>query len=46
MGRLVPAGTGLSFYRKLGIRVAGEDTADVDMPDEESEKTLDMDAVN
>jgi len=51
MGRLVPAGTGLPLYRKLGIRVMGEEPIEPDLDIDENagdgdEKTLDMNVVN
>jgi len=51
MGRLVPAGTGLPLYRKLGIRVMGEEPVESDLDIDENavdgdEKTLDMNVVN
>ncbi len=49
MGRLIPAGTGLVMYRKLGIKTVADDA--VESPEIEGdetldEKTLDMGAVN
>jgi DNA-directed RNA polymerase subunit beta' len=47
MGRLIPAGTGLVMYRKLGIRTEGEDAYLAEPEREEIvEKKLDMQAVN
>jgi DNA-directed RNA polymerase subunit beta' len=49
MGRLIPAGTGLSMYRKLGIKVATdpEELPEKQESDEKNdEKTLDMQAAN
>jgi len=49
MGRLIPAGTGLVMYRKLGIRTAAEDAIESAEPEENEngdEKTLDMHATN
>ncbi|MEK6653778.1 MAG: DNA-directed RNA polymerase subunit beta', partial [Thermodesulfobacteriota bacterium] len=53
MGRLIPAGTGLTMYKKLGIRTTDEelalleDEAQGSLPDENiSEKELDMEPVN
>jgi DNA-directed RNA polymerase subunit beta' len=49
MGRLIPAGTGLSMYRKLGIKVAAdmEELPEKPESDEKNdEKTLDMQATN
>jgi DNA-directed RNA polymerase subunit beta' len=50
MGRLIPAGTGLAAYRKLGIRVIGsEDESEGDTAQINGgidEKTLDSGAVN
>jgi len=48
MGRLIPAGTGLPMYRKLGILVKdkdqGEETASIETSS--AEKMLDMEKVN
>jgi DNA-directed RNA polymerase subunit beta' len=53
MGRLIPAGTGLSMYKKLGIKTTGEEPARLEAlppelpPDENiSEKVLDIDTAN
>ncbi len=49
MGRLIPAGTGLSIYRKLGIKVIDdtEETSEGQLLDENSsEKILDIQAAN
>jgi DNA-directed RNA polymerase subunit beta' len=49
MGRLIPAGTGLSMYRKLGIKIAAdaEELPEKHESDEKNdEKTLDMQAAN
>ena len=53
MGRLIPAGTGLTMYKKLGIRTTDEelalleDEAQGSLPNENiSEKELDMETVN
>ena len=51
MGRLIPAGTGLSLYRKLGIKVEADDTTPSDTETEGSsensdEKKLDIVASN
>jgi DNA-directed RNA polymerase subunit beta' len=49
MGRLIPAGTGLSMYKKLGIKSTGEEPARLEAlpPDENiSEKVLDIDTAN
>jgi len=53
MGRLIPAGTGLPMYKKLGIQieeeelVLAEDEAQGVLPGENSsEKVLDMESVN
>ncbi|MDI6776463.1 MAG: DNA-directed RNA polymerase subunit beta' [Syntrophales bacterium] len=47
MGRLIPAGTGLIMYRKLGIETEGEETYPSELEDQEIvEKKLDMQAVN
>ncbi len=48
MGRLIPAGTGLGIYRKLGIRTA-EELPGVESHEgeaAESEKVLDIEVVN
>jgi len=45
MGRLIPAGTGLPMYRKLGIKIAGTDSDGHDNLEElqkTDEKVLDM----
>jgi hypothetical protein len=41
MGRLIPAGTGLPVYKKLGIQVQGEEE-ERKLP----QKNLDMEAAN
>jgi len=49
MGRLIPAGTGLVMYRKLGIKTAAEDaleSAEIEGDEKIDEKTLDMHAAN
>ena len=49
MGRLIPAGTGLPMYKKLGIETIGEETARLEAlpPDEYiSEKVLDIETAN
>jgi len=53
MGRLIPAGTGLPMYKKLGIKTEAEALALLEdqpvgsLPDENiNEKLLDMDAAN
>jgi DNA-directed RNA polymerase subunit beta' len=53
MGRLIPAGTGLPMYKKLGIRTAAEealpapDEQESLLPDENGqEKVLDMETAN
>jgi DNA-directed RNA polymerase subunit beta' len=53
MGRLIPAGTGLPMYKKLGIRTAEEDLALAEDEVQEaipiengSEKVLDMEPAN
>ena len=49
MGRLIPAGTGLSMYKKLGIETTGEEPARLEAlpPDEKiSEKVLDIETAN
>ena len=50
MGRLIPAGTGLSMYRKLGIKT-GEDESILELGRQEMdedlvEKKLDIQAAN
>ncbi|MCX5853135.1 MAG: DNA-directed RNA polymerase subunit beta' [Deltaproteobacteria bacterium] len=50
MGRLIPAGTGLPVYRKLGLRTVEDDKA-LEIEDDEgnekiSEKTLDIQPTN
>jgi len=45
MGRLIPAGTGLAMYKKLGIRVETEEELE-QISEEKSEKTLDMQVAN
>jgi hypothetical protein len=49
MGRLVPAGTGMSIYRKLGIKVEGyEDSVleEQQISEKNIEKNLDSQVVN
>ena len=50
MGRLIPAGTGLNMYRKLGIQVEGEDdsvmTDSQPVIDKTHEKDLDIQPTN
>jgi len=49
MGRLIPAGTGLIMYRKLGIRAVteGEEISFSELEEQETvEKKLDRQAVN
>ena len=49
MGRLIPAGTGLSLYRKLGIKTAAGELPTPEKPEEygdESEKSLDRPALS
>ncbi|MDD5712034.1 MAG: DNA-directed RNA polymerase subunit beta', partial [Smithellaceae bacterium] len=49
MGRLIPAGTGLSMYRKLGIATAADHEALPETDEEEpkeGEKLLDIEATN
>ncbi|MBN1614128.1 MAG: DNA-directed RNA polymerase subunit beta' [Deltaproteobacteria bacterium] len=49
MGRLIPAGTGLAVYRKLGIKIEGEPEDMIENQGEdvaENEKMLDIEAVN
>jgi DNA-directed RNA polymerase subunit beta' len=48
MGRLIPAGTGLVMYRKLGIQAADDAQYVEDLPSDEKidEKTLDIQSVN
>jgi hypothetical protein len=45
MGRLIPAGTGLSMYRKLGVKVE-EETKLVQESEQINEKILDRPPVN
>jgi DNA-directed RNA polymerase subunit beta' len=47
MGRLIPAGTGLGIYRKLGIRTAEELPGPENQAaeDAEDEKVLDIEVV-
>lgn len=50
MGRLIPAGTGLPMYRKLGIKVVGDDSVPAiennEGDEKRSEKMLDIPSVN
>jgi DNA-directed RNA polymerase subunit beta' len=50
MGRLIPAGTGLSMYRKLGIKTVEDKIAPAlenqDMDQNLVEKKLDIQAAN
>jgi DNA-directed RNA polymerase subunit beta' len=53
MGRLIPAGTGLAMYKKLGIKTVGEELPPLDedrleLPADEksNEKVLDIEAMN
>ena len=49
MGRLIPAGTGLVMYRKLGIKTIADEAveaAEIEENEKEDEKTLDMRATN
>ena len=48
MGRLIPAGTGLVMYRKLGIQAADDAQYVEDLPSDEKidEKTLDNQSLN
>jgi len=49
MGRLIPAGTGLVMYRKLGIKTVAEDameSEEIEGDEKIDEKTLDMHAAN
>jgi len=50
MGRLIPAGTGLPMYRKLGIRIVEDDNTpqvgNNEGDEKTSEKTLDIPVVN
>jgi DNA-directed RNA polymerase subunit beta' len=49
MGRLIPAGTGIPMYKKLGIETADEEPARLEAlpPDENlSEKLLDIEIEN
>jgi DNA-directed RNA polymerase subunit beta' len=53
MGRLIPAGTGLPMYKKLGIKTAVEEPSSLEdepvesLPDEKiNEKLLDIDTAN
>ena len=45
MGRLIPAGTGIEMYKKLGIRVEDKEGLDEEKA-KESEKTLDIQVAN
>ncbi|MFB3926259.1 MAG: DNA-directed RNA polymerase subunit beta' [Syntrophales bacterium] len=49
MGRLIPAGTGLSIYKKVGIKVEGEEPPvleNAEEKDKTGEKSLDIQVVN
>jgi len=48
MGRLIPAGTGLSMYKKVGILVEGDGDRDAleEPKDNPDEKNLDIQAVS
>jgi DNA-directed RNA polymerase subunit beta' len=49
MGRLIPAGTGLSIYRKLGVKIIddqGSDMEELAMDENNDEKILDIQAEN
>ncbi len=49
MGRLIPAGTGLSIYKKMGIEVEGDGDqpeAAGELPEKPGEKDLDIQVVN
>jgi DNA-directed RNA polymerase subunit beta' len=49
MGRLIPAGTGLSIYRKLGVKTIDQLQADAETPtieENSNEKMLDTQAAN
>jgi DNA-directed RNA polymerase subunit beta' len=55
MGRLIPAGTGLAMYKKLGITTVGdvlppldedEDQLELPVDEKSSEKVLDIEAMN
>jgi DNA-directed RNA polymerase subunit beta' len=49
MGRLIPAGTGLSIYKKLGVKTIEDQISDVAGPavdENKDEKILDMQAAN
>jgi DNA-directed RNA polymerase subunit beta' len=49
MGRLIPAGTGLAMYKKLGIETIGVESIRLEElpPDEKSsEKVLDIETAN
>ena len=46
MGRLIPAGTGLPMYKKLGLRIPANEEAALLEKKEVSEKSLDIPSVN
>ena len=49
MGRLIPAGTGLSIYRKLGVQTIDDRNAELknqDTNENNNEKILDTKAAN
>ena len=49
MGRLIPAGTGLSIYRKLGVKTVddqGPHVGELVMDENNDEKILDTQAAN
>jgi DNA-directed RNA polymerase subunit beta' len=46
MGRLIPAGTGLPMYRKLGIKAAADEMAGELEYSDLDEKKLDIKAMN
>jgi DNA-directed RNA polymerase subunit beta' len=49
MGRLIPAGTGLLLYRKLGVKLIdnqGNDKIELSLDENNGEKILDTQAAN
>ncbi len=49
MGRLIPAGTGLSIYRKLGVQIIDDRNAELENQhtnENNNEKILDTQAAN
>ncbi|MBN2256007.1 MAG: DNA-directed RNA polymerase subunit beta' [Deltaproteobacteria bacterium] len=46
MGRLIPAGTGLPMYKKLGLRIPAMDEGNLPDNEEKSEKSLDRPDAN